>query len=79
MRGRQSAGMLNIIGVTETIAKDEQDYIDIAVKLGLNKEYKQSIIDQMSKNHHLLFEDKQCSVDLENFIKEAIRDYPVKS
>ena len=76
MRGRQSTGMLEIIGVTDTIAKDEQDYINIAVKLGLDQEYKKSIIEKMQKNQHLLFDDQQCIVDLENFIQSAVQQYP---
>ena len=36
MRARQSYGMLRMIGVTETIAKTEEEYIEIAVRLGLS-------------------------------------------
>jgi len=33
MRGRLSYAMLKMIGMTQTIASDEAEYIDIAVRL----------------------------------------------
>jgi predicted O-linked N-acetylglucosamine transferase (SPINDLY family) len=35
MRGRLSYAMLTRLGLSETIAQDEAEYIDIAVRLGL--------------------------------------------
>jgi predicted O-linked N-acetylglucosamine transferase (SPINDLY family) len=35
MRGRQSCAILTEFGVTETIAGDKSDYIDIAIRLGV--------------------------------------------
>jgi protein O-GlcNAc transferase len=43
MRGRQSYGMLKILSLTDTIAQDETEYIDIAVKLGLDAEWRHTL------------------------------------
>ena len=37
MRGRQSAGMLEIIGLPELIAENDDDYAAIALRLGRDK------------------------------------------
>jgi predicted O-linked N-acetylglucosamine transferase (SPINDLY family) len=75
MRGRQSYGMLKMIGVTETIASTETEYIEIAINLGLNQEWRLSVKEKMKKNRHLLFNDQECVVALETFFEEAIRKH----
>lgn len=72
MRSRQSYGMLNMIGVTETIAKNETDYIEIAVRLGQDSQWRQSVVDKIWANKYKLFNDKSCIVALELFFEQAI-------
>jgi|688.fasta_scaffold65844_4 predicted O-linked N-acetylglucosamine transferase (SPINDLY family) len=74
MRGRQSYGMLKIIGVTETVAKDERDYIDIAVRLGLDPEWRNQIKEKLRANFHKLFDDISCVKELENFYQQTIKE-----
>ena len=75
MRGRQSTGMLNIIEVTETIAQNESDYIDIAVHLGLDSLFRQSVRAKMQANHRRLFDDTSCISALEAFYQSAIAKF----
>ncbi len=35
----------------DTIAKNEQDYIEIDIKLGLDPDWRKSIVERMSQNH----------------------------
>jgi len=72
MRSRQSYGMLKMIGVTETIAKTETEYIEIAVRLGLDHEWRQAVREKMTANKHRLFNDRECIKGLETFFQEAI-------
>jgi len=74
MRARQSYGMLKILGLTDTIAKDETDYIDIAVKLGLDAEWRRAISQQMSDRHANLYEDVTCVKALEHFYRQVVED-----
>jgi predicted O-linked N-acetylglucosamine transferase (SPINDLY family) len=74
MRGRQSFGMLKIIGVTETIAKNEQDYIDIAVKLGLEPQWRKQIKENLKVNYSKLFDDLSCVKALESFYTKVIQE-----
>ncbi|MEK0191909.1 tetratricopeptide repeat protein [Microcoleus anatoxicus] len=74
MRGRQSCGMLNILGLTDTIAQDEAEYIDIAVKLGLDAEWRRTLSQQMSDRHANLYEDVTCVKALEQFYRQVVED-----
>ena len=74
MRGRHSYGILKMLGVIDTIAKDEQDYVNIAIKLGLDPTLRNKIANQIARNHHYLFDDTECIQGLEDFYKTLIRD-----
>lgn len=67
MRGRQSYGMLNIINLTETIAWNEQEYVKIAIKLGMEPQWRQEIAQKIKSNANLLFNDLTCIQALEHF------------
>jgi protein O-GlcNAc transferase len=68
MRQRHSTAILNLMQVTETIAKNEEDYVDIAVRLGTDSKFRQSVNAQILKNRHLLFQDQQALSALESFL-----------
>ena len=72
MRGRQSAAILAQLGVRETIARDEEDYIEIAVRLGLDREWRQNVIDRMVAGYPQLYSDTRCVRALEQFYREVI-------
>ncbi len=74
MRGRQSSGMLTMLGVPETIAQTEAEYIEIAARLGLEPEWKRSIVQRMSERHALLFDDTECVRGLEQFYQDVVAD-----
>ncbi|MFN6559758.1 MAG: glycosyl transferase family 1 [Nostoc sp. ChiSLP01] len=70
MRGRHSDSFLKMLGVTDTIAENEAEYIEIAVKLGQYPAWRATIAERMSQNHDRLFDDKACVVGLETFYKQ---------
>ncbi|GAX41100.1 group 1 glycosyl transferase [Tolypothrix sp. NIES-4075] len=74
MRGRHSYGILQMLGVTDTIAKTEAEYIDIATKLGLDQKWRNSIVEQMVERHSYLYDDKTCIEALEEFYRRVIRE-----
>ena len=71
MRGRHSDSFLKMLGVTDTIAENEAEYIEIAVKLGLDPAWRGTIAERMSQNHDRLFDDKACVAGLETFYKQV--------
>lgn len=74
MRGRHSYAFLKMLGVTETIASNEAEYIDIAVKLGLNREWRNNIVQKMKDRHSYLYHDKTCVAALEEFYQRVVRE-----
>lgn len=74
MRGRQSAGILTRVGVTQTVAKTVEDYIKIAVRLGLNREWREAIATQMNEGHQWLYEDNTGLKALEDFYRAMVKE-----
>jgi predicted O-linked N-acetylglucosamine transferase (SPINDLY family) len=74
MRGRQSYGALKLLGVTDTVAYTEAEYIDIAVRLGLEPEWREAIVQRMSASHANLFDDKTCVIGLEEFYRQVVHE-----
>jgi protein O-GlcNAc transferase len=61
-----------MLGVTETIASNESEYIEIAVRLGIDREWRNQIKEQIAKNHHRLYDDKTCVTALEEFYRNVV-------
>ncbi|MFB2922295.1 tetratricopeptide repeat protein [Aerosakkonema funiforme] len=74
MRGRHSYGILKMLGVTETIARNEDEYIEIAVRLGLDPEWRKNIVQKVIDNNSRVFEDKTSVVALEAFYQRVVRE-----
>ncbi|MDY7024163.1 MAG: hypothetical protein SWJ54_22910, partial [Cyanobacteriota bacterium] len=74
MRGRHADSFLKMLGVTDTIAQNEAEYIDIAVKLGLDLTWRENISQRMSQRHDNLFEDQVCVKALEEFYQNVVRN-----
>lgn len=70
-RTRQSEGILKMIQVTDTVAKSEEDYINIAIQLGLNKQWRENIVTDIKQNLNLLYEDITPLQDLEAFYRQV--------
>ena len=70
MRGRHSYAILKMLGVTETIADSEEEYIEIAAKLGNDKVYRDQIVDKISTQHGRIYNDLDCVKGLEEFYKQ---------
>ncbi|MBR8839485.1 MAG: tetratricopeptide repeat protein [Stigonema ocellatum SAG 48.90 = DSM 106950] len=72
MRGLHSYSFLKMLGVTDTIAQNEAEYIEIAVKLGLDPAWRRDITQRISQSHDHLFDDKTCVAGLEAFYKQIL-------
>lgn len=72
MRGRHSFGILQMLGVTETIASTEQEYVDIAVRLGLDAIWRQQIKQKCQANLPHLYHDLSCVKALEAFYQQVM-------
>lgn len=73
MRGRHADSFLKMLGITDTIAQTEAEYIDIAVKLGLDTIWRQEIQEKMKTRHQNLFDDRTCVKALEDFYQSVVQ------
>jgi predicted O-linked N-acetylglucosamine transferase (SPINDLY family) len=71
MRGRHSYAILTMLGITDTIAHTEAEYIDIAVRLGQDPVWRADIIHRMIDRHPHLYDDRTCVAALEDFYRRA--------
>ncbi|MBW4691593.1 MAG: tetratricopeptide repeat protein [Lyngbya sp. HA4199-MV5] len=74
MRGRHSSGILQALGVTETIAQTEAEYIKIAVRLGQEPDWRQQLVTTMRDRHAHLYDDRTCVAALEAFYQQTVHD-----
>jgi predicted O-linked N-acetylglucosamine transferase (SPINDLY family) len=74
MRGRHSYAYLKMLGITETIADSEAAYIEIAVKLGLDANFRNSIVERSRENQNRVFNDQIAVEGLEAFYKQVVKD-----
>ncbi|HEY9635381.1 MAG TPA: tetratricopeptide repeat protein [Coleofasciculaceae cyanobacterium] len=72
MRSRHSYGILKMMGVTQTIAQDEAEYVEIAVRLALEADWRQEIVQKIYERHSWLYEDKTCVTALESFYEKVV-------
>jgi predicted O-linked N-acetylglucosamine transferase (SPINDLY family) len=56
MRGRQSAGMLSLLGLPELIARDRADYLAIAARLCGDAAWRHECANRIRAGQHLLFD-----------------------
>jgi protein O-GlcNAc transferase len=76
MRGRHSYGILTQLGITETIARDKKEFVEIAVRLGLDRDWRAEILRKMKTNQTQLYSDTRCVRVLEDFFRSAVAGKP---
>jgi protein O-GlcNAc transferase len=74
MRGRHSSAILTMMEVTETIASSLDTYVELAVRLGLDAEWRHLISRKISNNKHLIYRDKTCIAALEGFLEKVVNN-----
>jgi predicted O-linked N-acetylglucosamine transferase (SPINDLY family)/glycosyltransferase involved in cell wall biosynthesis/ADP-heptose:LPS heptosyltransferase len=72
MRGRHSYAMLKILQVEETIANNKEEYIEIAIKLAKDPNWRLSIVQRMCDRHNVLFDDQISVRALEEFYQSVV-------
>jgi predicted O-linked N-acetylglucosamine transferase (SPINDLY family) len=66
-RGRQTYGILRQLGVTDTVASSKAEYVDLAVRLGKDLDWRDEIKRKMAAGQESLFLDTRSVRTLEEF------------
>jgi len=69
MRGRQSAGMLSLLGVPELIARDRTEYIAIATRLVAEPAWRQALAARIRAERPRLFDVPDAIVRLQELLE----------
>ena len=72
MRGRHTYGILKILDIEETIASSKKKYIEIAVKLAGDINFRNSIVNKIKKHKNKLFNDDKPVRFLEDVIRKKL-------
>ena len=75
MRGRVGYAILKTLGIDETIASSKKNYVEIAVKLASDINFRNSIINKIKNNKNKLFNDYKPIRSLEELIKKNVKIY----
>ncbi len=73
MRGRHSAAILTMMGMTETIARDKDDYVTIAVRLGTDRAWHRQIAAKIIGQRTRLYRDTAPVRALEQLLEQWVR------
>ena len=71
-RSRHTMCFLKAIGIDECIARDARDYIQIAVRLGTDPDYRAGIKAVIQRNSHLIWEEKAVISEHERFFTASL-------
>jgi predicted O-linked N-acetylglucosamine transferase (SPINDLY family) len=73
MRGRVSAGMLRMMGMSETIAETVDDYVALGIRMGRDPAWRGEVKNRVIANRHRLYRDRACIAALEDFLERVAR------
>ncbi len=71
-RGRHTQAMYRTMELTDCIARDTQDYIDIAVKIGTDPDYRQHVHRRIMERNAVLYENRRVVKEFERFFESAL-------
>ena len=75
INGRFTFGMYKKMGFIDLVADSSDTYIKIATKAVMDKKWRETIIEKIKKNKHLLFQEKASVIDWSNFL-ESVSEKP---
>ncbi len=68
MRGRQSLGMLRLMGMDELIARDADDYVRIAVRIATDSAWQRELSSRIRTSAARVFDDRRPTAALAEFL-----------
>ena len=69
MRGRQSAGMLSLLGIPELIARDRADYVVLASRLITEPAWRRSLAERIRAAQDRLFDVGDANARLQQLLQ----------
>jgi protein O-GlcNAc transferase len=73
MRGRHTMAILQMMGITDTVADTLDDYVFIAARLGRDTAWRAEMKRRVSESKHKVYRDSTAIAALENFLSRVAR------
>ena len=73
MRGRHTAAILEMMGVTDTIARTLDEYVSTAVRLARDEAWRGGLRRKIAESKHRVQRDRACITALEDFLETQAR------
>ncbi len=72
-RSRHTLGHLRMMDIADTLARDLDDYVEIAARLGTDADWRAAVTAKFAANRHRLYDDTAPIAALEKFIEDSVR------
>ncbi len=72
MRSRTTYGIYKKMGVTDCIARNPGEYVELALKLGTDPDFQGAVKAKILEANHLIFDDLEGVRELERFFLQAV-------
>ena len=77
MRGRHSAAILRVMGITETITNNVDEFVTTAARLANHPDERNALSRKIASNKHRLYRDRECIEALEEFLDRTARQQAI--
>ncbi len=74
LKGRITLGMYRAMGISDCIASSAEQYVDIAGRLGADRDFRRSVHEKILASNHVLYENPAGVRDLERFLRDAVAE-----
>ena len=74
MRGRHTYGILKILKMEELVCYSKKDYVNLAIKLSKNINFRDNIIKKIKMNKKLIFSNSKTIEFLEHFLESLFKN-----
>ena len=71
-RGRYTLGCYRRMGVTDCVAHSAEEYVEIAVRLGTDRVWREEVSGRIRDARHRIFEDQQAVSEHERIFRELV-------
>ena len=73
MRGRHSAAMLDMMGMSATVCASIEEYVELAVRLARDHAWRAEVKRTIAGGKHAIYRDRVCIAALEEFLSQVAR------
>jgi predicted O-linked N-acetylglucosamine transferase (SPINDLY family) len=78
MRGRHTAAMLDMMGMTATVCESIEEYVESAVSLARDVAWRAEVKRMIAASKHAIYRDRICIAALEEFLDQVARGAQAK-